>query len=120
MKKVLFIALVLTTVACSSCSKKDDLATPTDLSGTSWKTNNLGTIAYPEYLMLKFPSKTSAEEWSKFESGTIFTQYHAGVYSLNGNQITINFGDGPTTGTIKGETITIAENGTLTADFIKQ
>ena len=120
MKKILYIALVLTTVIFSSCSKKDDLAIPTDLSGTSWKTDNLGTAASPEYLMLKFPSKTSAEEWSMFASETIFTQYHAGVYSLNGNQITINFGDGPTIGTITGKTITIAENGTLTAVFNKQ
>lgn len=120
MKKVLFIAIILTTVAFSSCSKKGDLAPPSDLSGTSWKTINLGTTASPEYLMLIFPSKTSAELWSKFAGETIFSLEHAGVYSISGNQITINFGDGPTTGTIDGKTITIAENGTLTAVFTKQ
>lgn len=107
MRKLLFIALVLTTVIFSSCSKKDDLATD-DLTGTTWK-----SVDDPdaEYVILKFTSKTVVEIWYKDVGVAEIYKEMTGVYSISGNQITINFGEEPFTGGIEGKTMNFSEDG---------
>lgn len=120
MKKLLFITLTLMVFLLSSCKKNEDFTNPANLTGTSWKSDNMGTTSAPDYMMLKFISKTTVEVWFKSYGDATFTMDSSGIYTISGNSITIDIGDGhPTTGGIDGNTMTFVENGE-TIKFTKQ
>lgn len=119
MKKSLFLAVTLMVILLSSCKKDESISDPTNLSGTSWLSDNTGTSSQPEYVMLKFTSKTTVEIWGKLFGESTFTIRFAGTYAISANQITLNFADGTIKGTIDGNTMTYIDNGDTTK-FTKQ
>ncbi len=120
MKKTFLFFVVLAIFVFSYCSKKSDPAI-SDLSGTSWTTSNVGTTVDPEYYMLKFTSKTIVESWYKAPTYQVinFEKELSGTYSISKMQITINFGDGPTMGSIQGNSMNFKVD-SLTMVFTKQ
>lgn len=120
MKNLLFISLTLMVFLLSSCKKDEDFTDPDKLSGTSWKSGNMGTVTEPDYYMLKFTSKTTVELWSKYSGDNIFSKEDSGIFTISGTRITFNFEYvGSIEGTIDGTTITIVDGGE-TGTFIKQ
>lgn len=120
MEKLFFITLTLMVFFLSSCKKNEDFSNPANLAGTSWKSDNVGTSAEPDYIMLKFISKTTVEVWFKYNGETTFTMDSSGIYTISGSSITVDIGDGyPITGAIDGNTMTFVDNGE-TIKFTKQ
>jgi hypothetical protein len=119
MKKILFITIILMIFLLSSCKKDASVTDPLNLSGTSWLSDNTGTSSQPEYVMLKFTSKTTVEIWGKLFGESTFTKGFTGTYAISANQITLNFADGTIKGTIDGNTMTYIDNGDTTK-FTKQ
>lgn len=110
MKKLLFIALVLSSIILSSCNKDEDYTDPDNLAGTEWK--SLDTeYSDEEYYLFKFTTKTIIEMWIKYEDDTKVYNEMSGIYSILGNAITINFDGDPVTGVIDGNTMNFAYDG---------
>jgi hypothetical protein len=64
MKKLLII--ISLSVFFWACSKhKVDFASPEALSGTDWRTSDVGIAGTPVYLKIKFTSTSQVELWSK-------------------------------------------------------
>jgi hypothetical protein len=104
MKKLLII--ISLSVFFWACSKdKIDLASPEALSGTDWRTFDVGIAGTPVYLNFKFTSTSQVELWSKHLNETDYSQILSGDYSIKGNEIKINFGKDTVSGYIEGESI---------------
>jgi hypothetical protein len=104
MKKLLIIFSL--SVFFWACSKdKINLASPEALSGTDWRTSDVGIAGTPVYLKFKFTSTSQVELWSKHLNETDYSQILSGGYSISGNEIIINFGNDTVFGDIKGESI---------------
>ena len=119
MKKLFFATIILIVFLSSACTKSDDLSNPTDLSGTSWISDNLGSSSYPTYMKLVFISKTTVQLWWKEYPDTTFGMDSSAAYNIKGSIITIIYADGTATGTIDGNTMTVVEAGE-TVQFKKQ
>ena len=117
MKKTIFITLLLTSVLLLSCSKKNDPAND-DLNGTIWKTNNIGTVAAPEYRKLNFTANSAYYEYVMLPNSSEFLMTGGGFYAIKGNQITLT-SITISTGTINGSTLNIVIDG-VSMIFTKQ
>jgi photosystem II stability/assembly factor-like uncharacterized protein len=111
MKKLLFAFLILSSVFLMKCSKEDEfVVTSETLSGTDWKSANVGTTLNPEYLMFKFTSSSTLELWSKRSNDGVFSRIIGGDYSLSENKILIDFGTGKVSGYTKGESLKFVDS----------
>ncbi len=117
MKRTIFIVLLSIFAMFSSC-KKDDDTNPDSLAGTECKSLNTD-YDDEEYYLFKFTSKTIVELWVKNEGDPKLYLEMDGIYSINGNNIAIDFGSKDITGIIEEDTMSFASNGSVVV-FTKQ
>lgn len=104
MKKIALILFVI--IATVSCKKDEEVFGPEMLTGTKWATED---------------NETSVEFKSKIEVLYIWTDHwggmtdeveNEGLYSVDGNNITLDFGnDYNVKGVYEGSTITFVDDG---------
>ena len=118
MKRALIIGFCLVTITLLSCSKDDDFTDPDNLSGTEWKSFDVG-FAEVEYYLFKFTSNIKFEFWIK-EKGEDINKVLSGIYSLSGKTISFDFGDGIIiSGVIEGSIMNFAYDGCVSV-FTKE
>jgi hypothetical protein len=106
MKKILVI-IFLATIAIVSCKKDDnDVLSPEMLAGTKWMTDDKETS-------VEFKSKIEVTYiWTDHWNGMTDEVDNDGLYSINGNNITLDFGDNYTVkGIYEGSSITFVDDG---------
>lgn len=112
MKKKIFVTLFFICLSLLSCSKKDDL-TNSDINGTIWISNNIGTTATPIYEKLNFMFNGAFYVYESMPNSTEHSivwgglMVWGGLYDIKGNQITFTSPLEANTGTINGNTINI-------------
>ena len=122
MKKKIWIypllLIVLVLILVNGCKKDDKDVTPDNLAGTNWKSFDTD-YEDEEYYILKFTSKTIAELWIKDEGDPELYEEMDGIYSISGNNITIDFGYDQIMGVIEGKNMSFADDGSVIV-FTKQ
>lgn len=126
MKAFLNVMMILMTLfVVSSCSDddKEDVQTPQNLVGTTWKCETMKLLDPDlEYVTLKFTSDTGVEGWTKYKEEE-FKREWMGTYTVSGKTITIVEGvaQETLTGTISGVTMNLTViNGVPPFTFILQ
>lgn len=101
--------LALSVVIISSC-KKDDNLTPSNLAGTTWKSDDNENI-------IEFISKSQVNYyWTDYFGGSSDSVEENGIYTLTDNKIVIDFGYGDgdlMNGIIEGNSITFVYDGEI-------
>lgn len=106
MKKIL-VVILLVTIAVVSCKKDDaDVLSPEMLAGTKWMTDDKETS-------VEFKSKIEVIYiWTDHWNGMTDEVDNDGLYSINGNNITLDFGDNYTVkGVYDNSSITFVDDG---------
>jgi hypothetical protein len=102
MKKILLIIL-LATIAIVSCKKDDnDVLSPEMLAGTEWRTDDNNTS-------VEFKSNTKVTYNYQDPRGMGYSD--DGLYSIYGNNITLDFGDFIVNGVYEISSISFVHNG---------
>jgi len=116
MKKLTFIAILLTTLLTTSCFvdgiDDDEIDLAASLNNTSWiSTSSNNWDEDFEYLILVFISSSQVEIYSKMLDDSAETKDDTGSYTISGSSITLNFGSLSLSGTFSVDSMTLSGDG---------